>query len=187
MVGVSDDASGPVQTPQNPYQPSAYPQQPDDPPPARRRRLWITLVAAWALLLLGLAVWSARNDPPSLRDQTTLASAKATIDATTAQVVAAVPTGWQVNDEGYRDSACELSLVRDGVATVRTITLSGPAGAEPAALAALAERLSAAVRPPSGPASSFSYDAGNYVLVRGNTGPAGTLVIQLTSGCRAKS
>ena len=187
MVGVSDDASGPAQSPQHPYQQVAYAEQPAEPPAPGRRRLWIAIVAAWALLLLGLAVWSARNDPPSLRDQTTLASAKATIDTAAGQVVAAAPTGWQVNDEGFRDSDCDLSLARGGTSTIRTVTLFGPEGGEAAALALLAERLSAAVRPASGPASSFSYDAGNYVLVRGNVGPAGTLVIQLTSGCRAKS
>jgi hypothetical protein len=181
MVGVSYDATGPVQAPQQPDQPPA------DPGARGRRRLWITLISAWALLLLVLAVWSARNDPPSVLDQTTLADAKVTIDTVAGDVIGAVPVGWQFQDEGYDDGVCELSLARDGAATVRTVTVVGPEGGESGALRAIGEKLAARMKPTSGPATSFSHDAGNYVLVRGKVTGPGTLEVVMSSGCRAQS
>ncbi|MEV0460673.1 hypothetical protein [Catellatospora methionotrophica] len=163
--------------------PEAAP-QPQPTPPARRY-LWPVLVGAWALLLLVLAIWSARNDPPSLRDQTTAASAKATIDQVVGQVTAGVPAGWTIQDKGYAEKACSLSAAREGVALTRTLTVSGPVGGESATVEALAATLPDAVtRPADGPKEGFYHDAGNYVAVRGKVLGEGAVSVDLSSGCR---
>ncbi|WP_155375530.1 hypothetical protein [Catellatospora vulcania] len=159
-------------------------EQPQSTPPARRN-LWRALVAAWALLLVGLAVWSARNDPPSLRDQTTVASAKATIEEIVGQVTAVVPAGSTIQDKGYAEKTCRLSAARDGVSVVRTLTVSGPVGNESATVEALAAALpDALTRPADGPKEGFYYDAGNYVAVHGKVTGEGTVAVDLSSGCR---
>ncbi|GAB4060322.1 hypothetical protein [Catellatospora paridis] len=163
--------------------PEAAP-QPQPTPPARRY-LWPALVAAWAVLLVGLAVWSARNDPPSLRDQTTAASAKATIEEIVGQVTARVPAGATIQDKGYAEKACSLSAARDGVSLVRTLTVSGPVGDESGTIVSLAAALPDAVtRPADGPKEGFYFDAGNYVAVRGKVTGEGTVTVDLSSGCR---
>jgi hypothetical protein len=195
MVGVSENAPGPAQAPAPHYPPADHQPSPYEVlarPPieagrSKRRWLWPLLISGWALLLLVLAVWSARNDPPTLRDQTTLTSARSTIDQVTATAISGVPVGWLVDDEGYDDSECDLSLARSGTNAVRTVSVSGPEGGESGALGSIAEALSARVKPTSGPPLSFTLDAGNYVLVRGKVTGAGTLVVELTSGCRIPS
>jgi hypothetical protein len=173
MNGVTIDAPAPEAAP-----------QPQPTPPARRH-LWTVLVTGWALLLLVLAVWSARNDPPSLRDQTTAASAKATIEEVVGQVTARVPAGATIQDKGYAEKACSLSAARDGVSVARTLIVSGPTGGESAMIEALASALPDAVtRPADGPKEGFFYDAGNYVAVRGKVSGEGIVTVDLNSGCR---
>ncbi|WP_203697349.1 hypothetical protein [Catellatospora coxensis] len=167
----------------DPPAPEAAP-QPQPTPPARRH-LWTALVIGWALLLVVLAVWSARNDPPSLRDQTTAASAKATIDEVVGQVTAQAPAGATIQDKGYAEKGCSLSAARDGVSLVRTLIVSGPVGGESAMIEALAAALPDAVtRPADGPKEGFYYDAGNYVAARGKVSGEGLVTVDLSSGCR---
>ncbi|MBV1855411.1 hypothetical protein [Catellatospora tritici] len=159
-------------------------------PPARpaRRRLWSWLVGAWAVLLLALAVWSAVHDRPTVQDQTTIASARATVDQTAERLLRQVPPGWVVDDQGYADSTCDLTAARTGTSTVRTITLSGPVGDESRTLTALvAGTPDVSMRPGEGPAESFFFDAGNFVAVRGKITGDGTLALDLSTGCRTRS
>ncbi|MEV4417318.1 hypothetical protein [Catellatospora sp. NPDC049609] len=159
--------------------------QPEPQTPPSRRKLWTALVVAWALLLVVLGIWSARNDPPSLRDQTTMASAKATVDQAMGRVTARVPAGWTVQDGGYAERDCRLSAARDGVSAVRTLTLSGPVGAEPGTVQELAAGLpDALARPADGPKEAFYWDAGNYVAVRGEVAGEGTVTVEFITGCR---
>src|SRR5215813_11295841 len=72
--------------------PAGYlPYVPPPPPPPvdpRRRRLLIGLSAGWALVLL-VGVWYALNGRPTIREQTTVAQAQATVDRAITQVVQA--------------------------------------------------------------------------------------------------
>ncbi len=159
--------------------------QPEPQSPPGRRRLWTALVTAWALLLVVLAIWSARNDPPSLRDQTTLTGAKATVEQAMGTVTARIPAGWTVQDGGYAERDCRLSAARDGVNATRTLTLSGPVGAEPGTVQDIAAGLpDAQTRPADGPKEAFYWDAGNYVAVRGEVSGEGTVTVEFMTGCR---
>ncbi|WP_212827998.1 hypothetical protein [Catellatospora sp. TT07R-123] len=161
-------------------------ESPAPPAPRGRRWLWGSLVAAWAVLLLVLAFWSAFHDRATVHDQTTIAEARATIDQTAGQLLRQVPPGWVVDDQGYADSSCSLTSARQGTDTVRTITLSGPVGDESRALTALVAGVpDVSVRPGEGPAEAFFFDAGDFVAVRGKITGEGTLALDLSSGCRA--
>lgn len=180
MNDVTDDVPQAAQ-----WQQAAPPQQTTT---TRRRWLWPAVVGGWALLLLILGVWSAFNSPATVRDQTTLTSAKTTMDRVVGQVDGRLPDGWKINDQGYEQSTCELSVARDGATVIRTLTASGPSGTEAATLSEIATGLvGSRVRPTPGPAESFFFDAGDYVSVQGKITGSGTMVIELNSGCRIPS
>jgi hypothetical protein len=152
-----------------------------------RTRVWWVVIVAWALLLLGLGLWSAMRGPTSVREQSDLGSAKQVMDETVGRVSGNVPPDWQFFDEGYREEPCELTVIREGRKATRGLRLTGPPATENDALRQLAATVGgddARVRPVNGPAESFYADAGEYVAVRGQIDGPGVVTIQLTSGCR---
>jgi hypothetical protein len=76
--------------------------------------------------------------------------------------------------------------MRDGKAATRTVTLSGPEGGEQAELARLAGQFDTRVRSSGTSASTFYFDAGNYVAVRARDNGPGIVVVELKTGCRSQ-
>lgn len=146
-------------------------------------RKWWLIGGAWALLLLGLGAWSALSGQATVRDQSPIGTGKKTIDRVVGQVEGTVPAGWQLSDGGYQESGCRITPWRDGVEASRTLTLSGPAGAEEETLSKVASTFDGA-RVNNG--ESFYHDAGDFVAVRGRVTGAGTVGIQLSTGCRPR-
>jgi glutamate synthase domain-containing protein 1 len=143
---------------------------------------------AWFLLLLGLGFWSALRSPATVREQSDLGSAKQVMDEMVGRISGNVPADWQFFDEGYRDESCELTVVRDGRKTTRSLRLTGPPATENDAVSQLATTIGgddARVKPVNGPAESFFADVGEYVAVRGQVDGPGVIIVQMTSGCRS--
>ena len=91
-----------------------------------KSRLWWIVGGAWALLLVGLGAWSAFRSPATVRDQSTVASGKATIDRVVGQVSDELSGPWRLDDGGYQENTCSITPMRDGKTATRTVTLSGP-------------------------------------------------------------
>lgn len=152
------------------------------------KRTWVIVgVAAWAVALVGLAVWSYRNDPPTIPGQTTAAQARATMDRVTGEL-AAVSSGLQIGE--YAEQACDITNARSGVALRRELTFTTQPGGEATLLRSIAAGLPPAYRArTSGSDETISMyaDAGTFVTVRGRRADEGEVVVTLASGCRAKS
>jgi hypothetical protein len=154
-----------------------------------KARVWWVVIAAWGVLLIGLGFWSALRSPPTIREQTDLGSAKQVIDGVVGRVSGGLPPDWQLFDEGYVDEPCDLTVIREGRKTTRSLRLTGPAATEHDAVSGIARTVGGddlRIRPANGPAESFFADAGDYVVVRGQVDGPGVIVVQLTSGCRAE-
>jgi len=149
-----------------------------------KSRLWWLVGGAWALLLLGLGAWSAFNSPASIRDQSTLASGKGTVDRVVGQISDELSEKWRLDDGGYYENTCSITPMRDGKAATRTVTLSGPGGGEEAELGRLAEQFDSRVKTTDSSVSSVYFDAGNFVAVRARENGSGVIVVELKTGCR---
>lgn len=168
-----------------PYQPPP----PPPPPDPRRRRLLIGLSAAWALVLLVAAVWYALNGRPSVRDQTTVAQAQATVDRVIGEVVAAAGSGTVPAVSGYDQvESCNVTPVRTGARYDRQAWLATPPGTERGLLDRLAGALPTGYRPNlvRTPASApkLLADAGDYVAVTGTVDRPGLVLVSASTGCR---
>jgi hypothetical protein len=151
------------------------------------RKLWWTIAGAWAVLLVILGAWSSVRSPATTREQRDLGQAKAAVDLVVGRLSGNVPADWRFFDEGYRETPCEVSVVRDGVLATRSLTLTGPVGTESGTISRLASTLDdAAVRPGEGPPEGFYADAGEFVAVRGSITAPGSITIELKTGCRPR-
>ena len=169
---------------------------PAPPPPAEprpRRRWWLTaIVVAWALGLTGLAVWSVRNDPPTVPEQRDIAEALPVLQRATGFTLAAAEAPDRVVTLGALafDRDCALTPVREGVEASREITVRVQAGQVPGALQDIARAL------PAGWAATarnneartrygLRADAGEFVGVDTTTDADATAFTLLVStGCR---
>jgi hypothetical protein len=149
-----------------------------------KSRLWWIVGAAWALLLLGLGAWSAMRSPATVRDQSTVASGKATIDRVVGEISDKLSDPWRIDDGGYQESGCSITPMRDGQAATRTVTLSGPQGSEQAELARLADQFDSRIRSSGTSNASVYFDAGNFVAVRARGHGPGVIVVEFKTGCR---
>lgn len=150
-----------------------------------KKWLWWLVGSAWALLLLGLGVWSAMHSPATVRDQSPISSGKATIDRVVGEVRGDLPDRWRFDDDGYHENPCRITPMRDGAAATRTLTLSGPEGTEAEALTKLAAGFGdVRLRPAEGTPEGFYVDAGNFVAVRAQVNGPGIVVLELKTGCR---
>lgn len=147
-----------------------------------KSRVWWAVVAAWALLLMGLGAWSAFNSPATVRDQSTVASGKATIDRVVGSISDQLPAPWRLDDGGYQENTCSITPMRDGKTATRTLTLSGPQGAEKEQLQRLANQFDSRIKTTD--RSAFYFDAGNFVAVRARDNGPGIIVVELKTGCR---
>lgn len=117
------------------------------PPAARRPRRWwlIGVVVVWALVLAGLAVWSVRNDPPTVPEQRDIAQALPILQRATGAVLVAADAADRVVTLGELtfDRDCALTPVWEGVEASREVTVRVQAGRLAGALEAIARALPA--------------------------------------------
>ncbi len=171
---------------------SAYPPYPPAPAPPRRIRWWLVAVsAAWAVLLVVLAVWAMRTDAPTVREQRTLRAAYGPLErAARALVQAADPAGVIAFGPPEVRRGCRLTAVRAGGSAVHEVVLRVRPGTGPAALDAVAGRLPAAwnagVRHrPDRDEHRLDADAGDFIEVRGAVEDGGAVVrLRADTGCR---
>jgi hypothetical protein len=153
-----------------------------------RKRTWVAVgVAAWAVALIGLAIWSYRNDPPTVPGQTTVAQARSTMDRVTGELQA-VSSSLQIG--GYAEQQCDITNAREGVALRRELTFTTQPGGEATLLRSIAAGLPSAYHArTSGSDETISMyaDAGTFVTVRGRRAAEGEVLVTLASGCRARS
>jgi hypothetical protein len=173
--------------------PAYLPYQPPPPPPPPdpgRRRLLIGLSAGWALVLLVGAVWYALHGRPSVREQTTVAQAQATVDRVIGEVVAAAGPGTVPAVSGYDQvESCDVTPVRTGARYDREAWLATGPGTERALLDRIAGALPPGYRPElAGSSASASpkllADAGDYVAVTGTVDRPGLVLVSASTGCR---
>ncbi len=149
---------------------------------------WIIVGAVvWGVVILGLGYYSLRNDPPTAREQTTIAEALPQVDAALADVASTLDANTTVAVlGGYQQvgRGCSVTVARGGARFERTLIVYTKEGSEPAVLErirrALPERYKAGLSH-----NVLSADAGNFVSVRGGVANPGQVRIAADTGCRA--
>jgi len=146
-------------------------------------------VGGWALIVLVLAVWSAANDPATVRAQSDLSTGRQALDQAVAilRERAGPATAVEVGDYQVTPG-CRLTAARRGTEVDRVLTVRVPAGTEPDTLAELAAQMpaewSARYYPGSG---RLLADAGDFVAVVGEAGGPGEVRLTVSTGCRPGS
>ncbi|AGZ46398.1 hypothetical protein [Actinoplanes friuliensis] len=162
-------------------------------PERPKRRPWlIALVVVWALVLAGFAVWSVRNDPPTVPEQRDIAQALPVLQRAVGEMFAAADTPDRVVTLGETvfDRDCALTPVRDGVEATRDVTVRVRANEASGALEAIARTL-----PPAYAAAmrhntvtdkyALRADAGEFVGVESSVDADGTVfTLRAFTGCR---
>ncbi|MEV0152758.1 hypothetical protein AB0H57_03320 [Micromonospora sp. NPDC050686] len=166
----------------------APPTGPRDPVPARRRFRWLlAAVVAWAALL-GVLTWvSVRDDPPTVREQRTLAQAGPVVDRAVGELVGAAGDRVVVLQPERVERGCRLTPALGGATLERAVEVLDP-GADPrAVLTEMADRLPtgwlAGVRV-TGDGPRLRADAGEFVLVEGRPAGGDRLRLTVRTGCR---
>lgn len=142
---------------------------------------------AWAVLLTGLAWWSARTDEPTAREQRTIEQATPVVNAAVGQLVAALDgTAWAMTPPRVV-RGCRVTPVSRGAELTRGIDVLVAEGGERDLLSrvadALPERWPAGVRDAAeGPL--LRADAGEFVLVEGESTSPGRVRFEVLTGCR---
>ena len=165
---------------------------PPPPPPSApgRRRLLIGLSAGWALVLLVGGVWYALHGRPTIREQTTIAQAQATVDRAITQVVQAARPAAVPAITGYEQvESCDITPVRAGARYDRKAWLATAPGTEPALLDRIAHALPAGyhttvVKPSAPKPPQLVADAGDYVALTGTVDRPGLVMVSAATGCR---
>lgn len=152
---------------------------------------WLGVVAAvWAVVLGATGYLAARSGPPTAREQTTLAQARAGVDQALAEVAtAAGPDSVAALSAYTLGSACRITTAREGTDLSRVIQLYTPAGGERALLDRLASALPAAYRarvprPLGSAAPVLRADAGDFVALRAQSTGPGEVRVEAEAGCR---
>lgn len=169
-----------------------WPPAPGHPPAAdRRRRRWLLVACAtvWSLLLVGLAVGSARQDTPTVREQHGIDEARPVADRAAVDLVTAVGDAGVVVLGAERISgSCRITPIRPGAELTRVLTAYTDAGSGPALLDRIAQRLpasySARTRHGDTGVSRLGADAGDFVAVRGELIRPGVVELRISTGCR---
>ncbi|MFG1881367.1 hypothetical protein [Micromonospora sp. NPDC049102] len=175
--------SGAVQTGRPPSS------DPAPPAHARRGRRWLLVgTVLWALLLAGLTWLSVRNDPPTVREQRTLAEAVPVVERAVGELARAAGTAGLLELGPARVSAgCRVTPLADGAKLRREVGVLAPAGTERTVLTAIADRLPATWRAGVGPGldgPELRADAGEFVAVEGRPTGDGRLRLTVDTGCR---
>lgn len=154
-----------------------------------RRRWFALLVAAWSVLLLGLA-FGAYGGDATVAEQRDIAAARAAVDRTTADLVRAAGQHVAVQISEYDFVAdCRISLVRGGAQYRRVVRLLTTPGAESELAELIARQLPHDYRAAgyeSGGGYRLSASGDEFVSVTATTGPSGRGLLQvaLNTGCR---
>ncbi|MER7473728.1 hypothetical protein, partial [Micromonospora sp. NPDC000018] len=158
-----------------------------DRPASRRWLPWLlAATVAWAVLLTVLTWTSVRDDPPTVREQRSLAEAGPVVDRAAGELAAAAgDTAVLTPPEVER--GCRVTPFADGATLVRAVEAFVPAGEERALLEQVADRLPghwrAGVRVTSdGPL--LRADAGEFVTVEGTVVGDGRVRLVADTGCR---
>jgi hypothetical protein len=152
--------------------------------------LVVAALAGWGVLLGAAGYFSARTGTPTVREQTSVADARPTVDAAVAALVnAGAEAGAVISVSPFtRLGGCRISAVRDGERWEQAVSLLTRAGQEDALLDRLADALPGAwkarVRPRGG-VRTLRADAGNFVALSGGTAVTGEVRMTVATGCRA--
>ncbi|GIJ75703.1 hypothetical protein SAMN05443287_11412 [Micromonospora phaseoli] len=142
---------------------------------------------AWTVLLAGFTWVSARDDPPTVREQRTLSQAGPLVDGAIGELVAASDAGVPALAPPEVDRGCRISPFAEGATLVRAVEVAVPVGEERVLLEQVADRLPARWRAgvrltPDGP--RLRADAGEFVTVAGRVVADGRLRLTVDTGCR---
>jgi hypothetical protein len=142
-----------------------------------------------------IAVWSVRNDPPSVADQRSIKQALPYLENATRAMLTAADMAGQVvvlGDLTFTDD-CRITPVRPGVSASRTVVVHIRADQAPASIAAIAAALPADFKAEArqtlqGARQDLYADAGGYVAIEATTHADDTVFsLRATTGCRPKS
>jgi hypothetical protein len=142
------------------------------------------------VLLAGLGGYATRDDPPTIRDQRSVAQALPVVARAAGQVLAATGPGQVVQLGTLRADDCRITPSRPGRRLTRDVLAHTAPAAAPALLDAVAAALPAAWDASvwhhrDGTDHELSADAGEFVGVDGTVEADGALVrLQITTGCR---
>ena len=161
--------------------------QPTGHPPWRR--LWWALLVVWGLALTAAALASARTDPPTVREQRSVAQAQPVVDRALAETVHAAGPSTVVEVLGYDLRAgCRITSAREGQELDRVVLLYTAPGGEAAVLDRIAAQLprgwEPAVRRHASGSVTLRADAGEFVGVHGGVVGPGQLRVSAGTGCR---
>jgi hypothetical protein len=149
----------------------------------------VAIGVAWALILVGGIVWSARRGPPTAREQTTVAQARPVVDLASARIAAAAAADdAAVAVSGFeRADACSVTAVRSGARYQRVVTVAVATGAEEAVLRRVAAGLPAAYKAAVTTVTGLKLrgDAGLFVALTGTVSEPGRVrFVADTGDCR---
>lgn len=166
----------------------APPSRPDQPAKGRRWVRWLVAGSVvWAVLLAGLAWWSVRHDPPTVKEQRTLGQAVPVADRAVGRLVAALgDDAWELTPPRV-ERGCRVTPLADGASLTRGVDVPVPTGGERAVLDRVARRLPAGWG--AGVATELGRprlraDAGNFVAVDGRVVEDGLVRFSVSTGCR---
>lgn len=160
---------------------------------AVKKRWWlVAVVAAWAVLLAGLAVWSVRHDPPTVPEQRDIADALPVFQRAAGAVVAAADGPDRAVEIGALqfDRDCALTPVRDGVEASQEVTVRVRADQAPTVLDSIARALPKAYAPAirhnaQNTRHVLRADAGEFVGVDATADDDSTVfALRVSTGCR---
>jgi hypothetical protein len=166
------------------------PPPPPPPPNARRRRVVLVVVAGWVAVLVGTGAWYAFHGRPTVREQTTIGQAQATVDRAVGLVVAGAGSTAVPAVTGYQTSGtCAITPARSGAKYQRVAWLYTQPGNEPALLRQVTAALPAGYHAhflPSadGTTGTLRADAGDYVAITGTVAQPGAVKVVADTGCR---
>jgi hypothetical protein len=147
-------------------------------------------LTGWGVLLGVAGYVSARADAPTIREQTSVADARPSVDRAVATLVAAgVAADAVVSVSPFtRLGTCRISAARDGERWEQAVSLFTRSGQESALLDRIAAGLPgdwrARIRP-RGELRTLRADAGNFVALSGGSATSGEVRITAATGCRA--
>ncbi|MFF5173909.1 hypothetical protein ACFY3U_14855 [Micromonospora sp. NPDC000089] len=150
-------------------------------------RWLLAATVAWAVLLGALTWWSVRHDPPTVREQRSLAEAARVADAATGQLVAALgDAAWALAPRQV-ERGCQVTPMAAGGTLTTGVDVVLPEGGERALLGRVAGRLPADWRAGVRTATDgprLRADAGEFVLVEGRVERPGRVRFDAETGCR---
>lgn len=159
--------------------------------PGRFRQWWLVAIAvAWAVLLAILAVVSARNDEPTVREQRGIGQAKPVVDQALRELMSAAGADVVVEIAGHTlDEGCRITPIRDGANLTSEVVFYTAESDGPALLERIADQLPERYgvrlrRDADGAPLTLRADAGEFVGVRGTVRAPGVVAFTVSTGCR---